>query len=236
MTCKHALRLLELSRPGELGPRERRRLEVHLRRCPVCAAAREKNLESGARIARAREFAPCLEDESGLAASIMGAIRRRGPAPAERERAAGRPGFPAFARLLALSVVAFMAIMTIQTWTVLKKVSALEKDMASRGALALASREDVPSRFLAVETVVDPEMNPEAGPDSRGRIVLEKASLEELLSLARSLSEEDFGRLERILDRTSFRPRGTSIRPVPEEDRAFLIRIRNELRLRLRGR
>jgi hypothetical protein len=236
MTCKHALRLLEMSRPGELGFRERRRLDDHIRLCPVCAAAREKNLESDAQIAGAREFVPCLEEGAGLTESIMKAVRRRGPAPVERERAAGWPGFPAFARLLALSIAAFMAVMTFQTWTILKKVSVLEKDMASRGALALASNEGVPSRFLAVEAVMGPGMNPAAGPDNRERIILEKASLEELLSLARSLSDEDFTRLERILDRTSFRPRGTALRPVPEEDRAFLTRIKNELRPRLRGR
>ncbi len=233
MTCKRALRLLQLSRPGEISPRERRKLDEHVLRCSACATERKKILKSDIRIAEAREFVPRPEDARELTAFIMEAVRGSAKEPARRDRVpagtrtlfSARPGLPVFAGVLAVGVAILPALMAVQTWTVLKKVSALEAAMAVRGGPVLVSRAAAAPMTLTIEAR-----------GGRERLVIDKAALGNLLQLARRLSAEDFARLERILDLVSFTPWGASVRSLSEEDRMFLIKKTNDLRTVLRSR
>jgi anti-sigma factor RsiW len=244
MTCKRARQYLQLSRPGELGSCERRRLAAHVHRCSACAAEEKANRQTDAWIAGAREFSPHPEDASSLTAVVMDAVRdldskrsgqKRTPAAARLFPHAWQ-GFPALSKILAGGVMVLLAVLAAQTWIVLRKVSSLQEAMALSGERALASREEISPPILVRRAVAGLEAPGETDRSGREWLVLEKATLDDLFALARHLSAEDFIRFERILSRIPYKPWGTSPGPLSEEDRMFLLEKRNELRIWLRGR
>ena len=241
MTCKRARQYLQLSRPGELSPRERRRLADHVRSCPACAGEEQAIRRTDAWIAGAREFSPPPEEASGLAAMVMEAVRNLDSKQSGRVRMSRRfprlwPGVPTLPKALAGAVIVLLTILAAQTWMVLKKVSSLQGAMERRGEQALASRGEIQATALVRRAVAGLEADGETAGNGRTRLVIEKATLVDLLALARSLSAEDFARFERILSRMTTRPWGSSPGFLSEDDRIFLLKKQTELRIRVRGR
>jgi len=130
MSCRSFEKQLYLFREGELGPRQRRRLERHLKRCPACAAEAEAIARSATRIAElsaADAAAPVPADLRPGILSRLGETQAP-PLPTLSTRRRGRI---ALVPTLAAAALVLLVLMTAHEVLLGHRLTRLESAMTA---------------------------------------------------------------------------------------------------------
>jgi hypothetical protein len=196
MNCKHYQKLLHLNRPGEIPPKQRRKLQRHLGRCTACSQEKIKIEKADEYIAAAREKKPELTDPGLVSAGILHAIR--GTQVTSRKNPLDFLSLPK-TRLALIGISAILiGVFFLQEFLVLYRVSQLEKMMAQQPGkqagfqkilTAKLSRNRVIRVFEESELLKNARLNDvETGGD---RIQLNSSTLNALLKSYRELQREN---------------------------------------------
>ena len=136
MRCKKYQKLLHLNRPGELSERQQMRLTRHLAHCPTCAAAFRRIQNADATLRQLREFKPELKEPENLASEIVQEARglkgmmRRNPFENFVVGILDIIEAPKVRYAMAGFIILLIASFFIQEFTVLYRISHLEKRVA----------------------------------------------------------------------------------------------------------
>ena len=136
MRCKKYRKLLHLNRPGELTERQQMRLARHLAHCQDCAAELRRIQNADATLRQLREFKPELKEPEKLTNEIVQEARgikstmRRNPFENFVDGLLDIIEAPKVRFAMAGFVILLVASFFIQEFTVLYRISNLEKRVA----------------------------------------------------------------------------------------------------------
>ncbi len=206
MSCKNYQKLLHLNRPGEISPRQRRKLEQHLARCGTCSQEKIRIEKADHNITAAREAKPELTDPGLLTAGILRTIRGLQFTP--RKNRLDFLSLPKI-RLALIGISAILiGVFFLQEFVVLYRVSQLEQKMARQSGKQAGFHEVLTAKF------------------SRGSVIraFEKS---ELLKNVR-LDDAEAGDVPIVLNSSTLNALLKSYREMQRENRLLLLCLREK--------
>jgi len=145
MSCKHYQILLHLNRPGDISPRQRRKLERHLVQCAACSQEKTRIEKADQYIKTVRETTPKLKEPGLLTAGILRTIRGTQFLPRKnRLDFFSLPG----TRLTLIGISALLVgAFFLQEFLVLYRVSQLEQKIARQSSKQAGLVEILTAKF-----------------------------------------------------------------------------------------
>jgi hypothetical protein len=125
MKCRSFEKQLYLYREGELSPRQRWRLERHLKHCPECAAAAEAIARTGALVADLATADTAAVPPADLASGIMQGLRGK-EADVLRIHHPARRGRVALIPALATAALTLLVVMAANEILLMRRINRLE--------------------------------------------------------------------------------------------------------------
>ncbi len=153
MKCKKCKKWLLLYRAGELSPRQREKLHIHMQQCPSCQAKQEV-MEEYHELLKQAKHEPHLPHPQVLTAAIMQSVhsqsareQRLSTLPTKTKFLTNHPARFSLAGLLIIVIGVFV----LQEILILKRLHHLERRMKTQEQRTISAQDDILIRLLRSE-------------------------------------------------------------------------------------